>query len=95
MELDDWADLYKLVCNTSTTNKRRRNTLSEVHKLSIALQMRGESGWMYKYRPQHLIYDTLCMVLSTRVFRLEKTGKAVPIPLSNYMQNNSTHVLVR
>jgi hypothetical protein len=95
LELDDWADLYKLVCNTTITNKRRRNTLSEIHKLSVALQMRGDSGWMYKYRPQHVIYNTLCMVLSKRAFRLEKSGMAVPIPFNKYKHSNSTHVLVR
>ena len=95
LELDDWADLYKLVCNTTSNNKRRRNILSEIHKLSIALQMRGESGWMYKYRPQHVVYNTLCMVLQKRAFILEKSGRAVEIPLSKFRANNSTHVLVR
>jgi hypothetical protein len=95
LELDDWADLYKLVCNTTITNKRRRNTLSDIHKLSIALQMRRHSGWMYKYRPQHVIHNTLCMVLSKSAFRLEKSGMAVPILFNKYKHSDSTHVLVR
>ena len=95
LELDDWADLYKLVCNTTSNSKRRRNTLSEIHKLSIALQMRGESGWMYKYRPQHVIYNTLCMVLQKRAFILEKSGQAVEIPVNKFRANSSKHVLVR
>jgi hypothetical protein len=95
LDLDDWRDLYKLVCNTTSSNKRRRNALSEVHKLSIALQMRGGSGWMYKFRPQHVVSDTLCMVLQKRAFRLEKSGTATCIPLVGYKPNNPKHVLVR
>jgi hypothetical protein len=95
LDFDDWGDLYKLVCNTTSSNKRRRNTLSEVHKLSIALQMRGGSGWMYKFRPQHVVSDTLCMVLQKRAFRLEKSGTATSIPLAGYSPTNPKHVLVR
>mmetsp|Transcript_44734 Transcript_44734/g.107964 ORF Transcript_44734/g.107964 Transcript_44734/m.107964 type:complete len:125 (-) Transcript_44734:2765-3139(-) len=95
IELDEFADLYKLISNTTSSNKRRRNNLSEIHKLSIALQMRGEAGWMYKYRPQHVIHNTLCMVLQKRAFRLEKSGKAIPIPLSKYKSETARQVLVR
>ena len=96
LEFDDWGDLYKLVCNTTSSNKRRRNTLSEGHKLSMALQMRGGSGWTFKFRPQHIISDILCMVLQKRAFRLEKqSGTATSIPLATYNANNSKHVLVR
>jgi hypothetical protein len=95
LDFDDWGDLYKLVCNTTSSNKRRRNTLSEGHKLSIALQMRGGSTWMYKFRPQHIISDTLCMVLQKRAFRLEKSGTATCIPLSGYSPSNPKHALVR
>jgi hypothetical protein len=95
LDFDDWGDLYKLVCNTTSSNKRRRNTLSEGHKLSMALQTRGGSGWMYKFRPQHIISDTLCMVLQKRAFRLEKSGTATCIPLAGYNPSNPKHVLVR
>ncbi|CAJ1942642.1 unnamed protein product [Cylindrotheca closterium] len=95
IELDDFADLYKLICNNTSSNKRRRNNLSEIHKLSMALQMRGEAGWMYKYRPQHFIRGTLCMVLQKRAFRLEKSGTALPIPLNKYKAEHSGHILVR
>ena len=55
-ELDDWADLYKLVCNVTSNIRRRRSShLTELQKLSIVLQMRGSPGWMYKYRPQHVM----------------------------------------
>lgn len=95
LELDDFTDLYKLVCNISTTNKRRRNTLSEIHKLAIALQMRGESDWMYKYCPQHVINNTLCMVIQKRAFYINKSGQAYRISLKNYKANNPRHVLVQ
>lgn len=96
VDFDDWTDLYKLVTNTTPSNKRRRNTISEVHKLSIALQMRGSHQWMYKYSPKHVIFSELCMILQKRAFRLDKeTGEAIPIPLSKYKTNNDKHVIVR
>lgn len=103
VDFDDWSDLYKLVTNTTSSNKRRRrsseinnNALSEVHKLSIALQMRGGHEFMYKYSPRHIIFSELCMVLQTRAFCLEKkTGQAVPIALSKFKAKNDKHVLVR
>ena len=94
LEIDDFGDLYKLICNTNIM-KRRRNTLSELHKLSIALQMRGAPGWMYKFRPQHVIFSSLCMVLQKRAFRLDKGSQAIEIPLTSYNSKCSTHVLVR
>lgn len=96
VDFDDWTDLYKLVTNSTASNKRRRNTISEVHKLSIALQMRGSHQWMYKYSPHHVIYSELCMILQKRAYRLDKeTGEAIPIPLSKYKAKNDKHVLVR
>lgn len=95
LELDDFPELYKLICNTTTNNKRRRNNLSEIHKLSIALQMRGNPGWMYKYRPQHIIFNELCMVLHKRAFRLEASGRAIPITIATYNSKNKEHVMVR
>lgn len=94
MDMDNFADLYKLICNT-TPNKRRRNHLSEIHKIAIALEMRGGHDWMYKYRPQHVIYEELCMVLQKRAFRLEKSGKVTAIPINSFNPKNNQHVLVR
>lgn len=93
--MDEFGDLYKLVCNTLPSSKRRRNNLSEIHKLAIAMEMRGGHNWMYKYRPQHVIYEELCMVLQKRAFRLEKSGKVVPIAINAFNPKNSQHVLVR
>ena len=92
--MDHFADLYKVVCNT-TPNKRRRNHLAEIHKIAIALELRGGHGWMYKYRPQHVIYEELCMVLQKRAFRMEKSGKVTSIPINSYNPKNKEHVLVR
>ena len=69
--------------------------MSELHKLSIALQMRGGPGWMYKFRPQHTIFKTTCMVLQKRAFRLDKADEAIEISLASYNPNRQSHVLVR
>jgi hypothetical protein len=91
-----WDDLYKLVTNTTPSNKRRRNTLPEIQKLSIALQMRGGHQWMYKYRPQHVIFQDLCMILDKRAFSFEfDNAEAVPISISKYRPGNPKHVIVR
>ena len=95
IEFDDWNDLYKLVTNTSSAQKRRKNTISDVHKLSIALKMRGSHEWMYKYRPQHVIFQETCMVLQQRAFFLEnETGNAVPISMKCYEAGNTNHIMV-
>jgi hypothetical protein len=93
---DDWNDLYKLVTNSTTNSKRRRSNLPEIEKISIALQMRGGPQWMYKYRPQHVIFQDLCMILDKRAFSFESgTGEAVPISISKYKAANPKHVMVR
>jgi len=89
VDLDVWEDLYKLICNIPTTrNSNRRKNLAEHQKVDIALQMRGSANWHYKFRPQHIIYDELCMVLQKRAFRLTENG-AVEVPLNAY--NNKRH----
>jgi hypothetical protein len=98
VELDDFNDLYKLVTNHTegASHKRRRNTISEVHKLSMALQMRQSNEWMYKFCPHHVIFQEMCMVLQQKAFVLESddSGNAVPIPLQSYKASNSKHVMV-
>lgn len=79
-------------------HKRRHNQpVCEVHKLSIALQMHGGTHkWMYKYRPTHMIFNELCMVLDNRAFRLEgDSGRAIPLSLSKYRSGNPNHCIVR
>ena len=112
LTFDDWNDLYSLVSNTNNTtsatnvsggtiskrrNHRKGSTLSEVHKISIALQMRGGTHkWMYKYRPSHVIFHELCMVLDKRAFQLDSvSGKATPMPFSKYKPGNPNHCIVR
>lgn len=67
--------------STTTASKkggaRGGRTVKMVHpiyKLQIALKLRGEADWHYKYRPQHVVHDELCMVLQKRAFRV--TGNA-------------------
>ncbi len=51
---------------------------------------------MYKYRPQHVIFQDLCMILDKRAFSFEAdSGEAVPIPISKYRPGNPKHVMVR
>ena len=88
-------DLYKLVCNMSDETQSLNGTLSTIHKISIALQMQGDSKWHYKFRPQHIIYDELCMVLQTRAFSLISSGDAQEIPVNKYNPRNHSHVLAR
>lgn len=94
VDLDGWEDLYKLICNIPTTrsNANRKKQLAEHHKIHIALQMRGPAEWHYKFRPQHIIYDELCMLLQKRAFRLTEKG-AVEIPLNKCKRFNNTVVV--
>lgn len=56
--------------------------------------MRGDDDWQYKFRPQHIIYEELCMILQTRAFRITDYG-VVDLPLSMFKSSVSDHVLVR
>jgi hypothetical protein len=105
---DSWSDLYKKICNmdsvwidTSSSLRQRNLAIHPICKLQIALALRGDSEWLYKYRPQHMIYEELCMVLQKRAFRLTKSSKqsdvvdtAVEISLKAYSPRLQTHVLV-
>ena len=70
LKSDSWSDLYKKVANLyyskdgwiDSSNSRRREVVSPIHKLQIALALRGDPEWLYRYRPQHMIMEELCMV---------------------------------
>jgi hypothetical protein len=94
IETDDWDSLYKVICNMTEAQHYRHCTISAVHKISIALQMHGDAEWNYKFRPQHIIHDELCMVLQKHAFRLTSTGEAIEIPLSTFDSRSSAHVMV-
>lgn len=56
-------------------SKRTGRQIHAIYKLQIALKMRAnargiESDWQYKFRPQHIIHEELCMVLQKRAFRV-------------------------
>jgi hypothetical protein len=53
------------------SNKRGARQIHPIYKLQIALKMRGtDPDWQYKYRPQHVVHDELCMILQKRAFRV-------------------------
>jgi hypothetical protein len=101
----DWSDIYRLICRIDYSkdleggwiDKRRRGGFSPISKLQIALKLRGQADWQYKYRPQHIVHDELCMVLQKRAFRLgtNDSMEAQEISLSAYNPRIASHVLVR
>jgi hypothetical protein len=106
-----WSDLYRLICRIDysqnkdegeqgwITDKRRRGGLGPISKLQIALKLHGDADWQYKFRPQHIIHDELCMVLQKRAFLVgnnNNMGEAArEIVLSTYNPRHASHVLVR
>ncbi|KAI2497867.1 zinc finger protein [Fragilaria crotonensis] len=92
-------ELYDAVCNANSQYGQKKQKkgiaiLDEHHRVSIALQMRGGSNFQFKFRPQHIVYDELCMVLQKRVFRLTN-DEAVEIPFNMYNVRSTKDVLVR
>lgn len=101
LDRDTFDNLYGLMCNTTsssfqtvTNHRKKKASIEAHHKLSIALQMRGGSNFQFKFRPQHIIYDELCMVLQKRAFRLTR-DEAVEIPISMFNSRSTNNVLVR
>lgn len=55
----------------SSNGLKRGRQVHSIYKLQIALKLRGtDPDWLYKYRPQHIVHDELCMVLQKRAFRV-------------------------
>ena len=95
LAFDDWESLYKLVSNMAEKNRRRRSSISAIYKVGMGLQMQGPPEWSYKFRPQHIIHDELCMELQKRVFKLKDSGDVLEIPLKSYNPRSPNQVLVR
>ncbi len=78
----EWRDTYSLVCNMANlysckkpsklSPSGRSKKISELEKLSIALHMSyndsNPTHSNYVYRPKHMVYDELCMVVSPILF---------------------------
>lgn len=101
MDNENWSDYYKLVCNIDyvkngwVDSRRPKKVVPPIVALQVALQMRGTSpDWQYKYRPQHIIYDELCMVLQKRAFSVENLTVR-EIPILQYRPHKEEHILVR
>ncbi len=76
-EQTEWRDTYSLVCNLASLNtKTAKDTnnniasnlkITELQKLCIAVHM-GYSDEKcrvdYVYKPEHIVYNELCMVVS-------------------------------
>jgi hypothetical protein len=99
-----WSDLYRLICRIGYSNnkegwidKRRRGGIGAISRLQIALKLRGDADWKYKYRPQHIVHDELCMVLQKRAFQVgnKHNMEAQEISLTAYNPRAANHVLVR
>ncbi len=77
-EDSEWRDTYSLVCNLANLNPAKSQKpityskvkISELQRLCIAVQMaRGsESKRHFIYKPRHLVYNELCMVVSLILF---------------------------
>lgn len=74
----EWRDVYALVCNLANLNDftmtksviANKSNLSELQRLCIALHMNVDINRArgYIYKPRHLIYNELCMVVSSSHF---------------------------
>jgi len=90
------SDLYKLICNLNFAkhHNSQYRKIDMVSKIQIALQLRGTADWQFKFRPQHIIHDELCMILQHRAFCLTEAG-AIEIPLHACNPHlNDSHVTV-
>jgi len=77
----EWRDTYSLVCNLANLNPRKgranvlaKTKISELQRLSIASRMGygTDPKKQFVYKPQHLVYNEICMVIRTEYFCLLK-----------------------
>ena len=77
----EWRDTYSLVCNLANLNPRKgranvlaKTKISELQRLSIASHMGygTDPKKQFVYKPQHLVYNEICMVIRTEYFCLLK-----------------------
>ena len=104
-EVDSWNELYKRVSNiyykdknvprnnkSWIDNTRRTPLLPAVTKLQIAIVMREDPDFSYKYCPQHIIHGELCMVLQKRAFRMSgKKSNRILTPILHHQYNPNSH----
>jgi len=70
----EWRDTYSLVCNLANLNPTKKpkanivttKKISELQRLCIAAHMTfgREPTSSFVYKPKHLVYNELCMVVS-------------------------------
>lgn len=77
----EWSDTYSIVCNMANlyTWKKspkgevsRTTKINELERLCMSLRMSYESKSIhmdYVYKPKHLVYGELCMVVRTEIIR--------------------------
>ncbi|GFH49919.1 hypothetical protein CTEN210_06395 [Chaetoceros tenuissimus] len=80
----EWRDTYSLVCNITNVNpykgsqakQLKKKKVSELQRICIASLMGygSHENNQYVYKPEHLVYDTLCMKLRTQYFKLVSVG---------------------
>jgi hypothetical protein len=101
--VDTWAELYKRISNidysqqtkSSWVERRKAPTsIPALAKIHIALATRGPANFSYKFRPQHVIYGELCMVLQKRAFAMTASQDIMELPLRDYTPSRPNHILV-
>jgi len=92
---DDWNDWYRQVCNLQYTSSPSRRSLTPNIKLQIALLLRDNADWSYKFRPQHVVCNEQCMLLTEAAFFVTSHGHVQPLPLHSYRSSQPRHVHVR
>ena len=79
-----WSNLYDTICNIEERNRYNSslmnyvNSITESHRLAIAMKMYHKKSDLFTYQPSHLLFGELCMVIQTRTFRiLESKGTSM------------------